>query len=85
MMGLIGPFLQIRAEAQAAAKPVFQLLDEEETATKQTSADLDGDVQFDQVNFAYPTRPDVSALRDLNIVARRGQTTALVGSSGSGK
>lgn len=93
MMGLIGPFLQIRAEAQAAAKPVFQLLDEVEVSNfverdasmKQTSVNLDGSIHFDQVNFAYPTRSDVPVLRDLNIVARRGQTTALIGSSGSGK
>ncbi|CAF1366886.1 unnamed protein product [Rotaria sordida] len=47
--------------------------------------DINGDIQFENINFAYPTRPDILALRDLNLIARAGETTALVGSSGSGK
>ncbi|CAF1265949.1 unnamed protein product [Rotaria sp. Silwood1] len=47
--------------------------------------DLNGDIQFDNVSFAYPARPDILALRDLTLVARAGEITALVGSSGSGK
>lgn len=47
-------------------------------------ADLDGDIEFHNVNFAYPVRPDVPVLRNLNLVARAGETTALVGASGCG-
>lgn len=46
---------------------------------------LNGDIKFDQVNFAYPARTEVSVLNNLSLTARAGQTTALVGSSGSGK
>jgi ATP-binding cassette subfamily B protein len=42
-----------------------------------------GDIVFAGVRFAYGTGPDV--LRDLSFVARAGHTTALVGSTGSGK
>jgi subfamily B ATP-binding cassette protein MsbA len=42
-----------------------------------------GEVVFDKVTFAY--RPDEPVLRDLNLVARAGQVTALVGHSGGGK
>ena len=48
-------------------------------------SDVNGDIEFDHVNFTYPARKGVSALRDLSIIARAGQTTALVGTSGSGK
>lgn len=46
---------------------------------------IDGDIKFDQVNFTYPTRPDVSVLRNLTLLVRAGQTTALVGYSGCGE
>jgi ABC-type multidrug transport system fused ATPase/permease subunit len=53
--------------------------------TGNRSPDVDGDIQFDNVSFAYPARQDVSVLRGLIMVARKGETTALVGCSGSGK
>jgi ATP-binding cassette subfamily B (MDR/TAP) protein 1 len=47
--------------------------------------DINGDIEFDNVNFIYPSRKDVSVLRNLSLTARAGHTTALVGSSGCGK
>lgn len=44
-----------------------------------------GEVEFKHVDFSYPSRPDVSVFRDLNLRARAGKTLALVGPSGSGK
>ncbi|CAF5028770.1 unnamed protein product, partial [Rotaria sp. Silwood1] len=46
---------------------------------------INGDIQFDNVNFMYPSRKDTPVLRNLSLIARAGQTTALVGSSGCGK
>ena len=46
------------------------------------SIDIDGDIQFENVNFSYQARKDVSVLHDLTLIARVGETTALVGSSG---
>lgn len=46
---------------------------------------INGDIKFDNVNFVYPSRPDAPVLRNLSLIARAGQTTALVGSSGCGK
>ncbi|KAK1297508.1 putative multidrug resistance protein [Acorus calamus] len=46
---------------------------------------LDGRVEFRDVHFAYPARPDVAILRGLNLSAEAGKSTALVGRSGSGK
>uniref|UniRef100_A0A452HWX5 ABC transporter domain-containing protein n=1 Tax=Gopherus agassizii TaxID=38772 RepID=A0A452HWX5_9SAUR len=40
---------------------------------------------FKKVMFNYPTRPDVQVLQGLNINVEKGQTLALVGSSGCGK
>lgn len=46
---------------------------------------LNGEVCFENVTFAYPSRPDQVILRDFNLTLKPGQTVALVGSSGSGK
>ncbi|CAF3082654.1 unnamed protein product [Rotaria sp. Silwood2] len=46
---------------------------------------IHGDIEFDNVNFVYPSRKDVSVLRNFSFIARAGQTTALIGSSGCGK
>lgn len=44
-----------------------------------------GEVSFKDVRFRYPTRPEVSVLRGIDLDVRSGQTVALVGSSGCGK
>ncbi|HET7409364.1 MAG TPA: ABC transporter transmembrane domain-containing protein, partial [Paracoccaceae bacterium] len=44
-----------------------------------------GRVEFDGVTFAYGSRPDVSALRDVALTIEPGETVALVGPSGAGK
>ncbi len=46
---------------------------------------INDDIQFDAVHFTYPSRKNVSVLRNLSLIARAGQTTALVGSSGCGQ
>ena len=40
---------------------------------------------LNEVVFSYPSRPDIPVLRGLSLEVKKGQTLALVGSSGSGK
>ncbi|WOL17145.1 ABC transporter B family member 19 [Canna indica] len=44
-----------------------------------------GEIELRHVDFAYPSRPDVSIFKDFNLRIRAGQSQALVGASGSGK
>lgn len=47
--------------------------------------ELVGEIRFDNVCFAYPSRPDQMVLHKFNLTIKPGQTVALVGTSGSGK
>lgn len=42
-------------------------------------------VTFEQVSFAYPSRPDDTVINDLSFTVEPGETVALVGPSGAGK
>jgi ATP-binding cassette subfamily B (MDR/TAP) protein 1 len=44
-----------------------------------------GEITFENVDFNYPSRPDVQVIKDLSLTFPAGKTTALVGASGSGK
>lgn len=46
---------------------------------------LEGNVKFNGVMFNYPTRPNIPVLQGLSFEVKKGQTLALVGSSGCGK
>ncbi|KGO69061.1 hypothetical protein PEX1_025540 [Penicillium expansum] len=45
----------------------------------------EGTIEFKDVHFRYPTRPDQPVLRGLNLTVKPGQYIALVGPSGCGK
>lgn len=46
---------------------------------------VNGTIEFRDVHFRYPTRPEQPVLRGLNLTVKPGQYVALVGASGCGK
>ncbi|PKA63590.1 Putative multidrug resistance protein [Apostasia shenzhenica] len=47
--------------------------------------EVKGEVEFREVNFAYPARPETGVLKRFSLKVTAGSTVALVGGSGSGK
>ncbi|KAJ0263269.1 ABC transporter B family member 2 [Hirschfeldia incana] len=89
-LGQAAPGVSAFVRAKAAAYPIFQMI-ERDTAAK-TNAEsgrrlskVDGHIQFTDVTFSYPSRPEVVIFDKLNLAIPAGQTVALVGGSGSGK
>ncbi|XP_034103967.1 multidrug resistance protein homolog 65 isoform X1 [Drosophila albomicans] len=85
------PFLESFATARGCAANLFKVIDLQSkidplsTDGKLLNYGLRGDVEFQDVFFRYPSRPEIIVHRGLNIKIRAGQTVALVGSSGCGK
>ena len=76
--------------AAGAAERLFELLAIEPEIQVVSNPELlpepaRGRVQFDAVNFSYPTRPEITALGEFSFVAEPGETVAIVGPSGAGK
>lgn len=61
------------------------LIDGTTTTEGQTFTTIPGDLEFKNVEFAYPSRPEVVVLKSFSLRIPTNKHTALVGLSGSGK
>ena len=78
------------SQASGAASRLIELLQEKpDIAAPEHPIALPtppkGKIEFDHVQFAYPTRPTLSALKGLNLTVSPGERVAIVGASGAGK
>lgn len=69
---------------------VFEIIDRVPTIDPDDNAALKppnvyGSIELKNVDFCYPTRPDMMVLSNFNLKVTGGQTVAVVGVSGSGK
>jgi ATP-binding cassette subfamily B protein len=88
--GSIGSFADLYSNLQrsiGATQRVRELLAEPGETLDEVKRDtrFRGDVVFDAVGFAYPSRPQSQVLKDLSFTVAAGRVVALVGPSGSGK
>jgi ATP-binding cassette subfamily B protein len=98
---MLGMLIMMGQRASASAKRIYEVLDERPTIVDRPGAvnlvDCKGDVEFDDVSFAYAGDSRLSGpgedgddeprrvLRDFTLHLHPGETVALVGRTGSGK
>uniref|UniRef100_A0A3Q3EQS3 ATP-binding cassette, sub-family B (MDR/TAP), member 4 n=1 Tax=Labrus bergylta TaxID=56723 RepID=A0A3Q3EQS3_9LABR len=89
-IGQTSPNIQTFASARGAAHKVYSIIDQQPNIDSYSEAGfkpdfIKGDIEFKNINFNYPSRPDLKVLNNLSLSVKSGQTIALVGSSGCGK
>ncbi len=77
--------LQKSVGATESLMKIIETKNEKELLTGYLRPIISGAVSFENVNFSYPQRPDVSVLKSITLASKANQTIALVGSSGAGK
>lgn len=90
--GSIGGVADIFGRVQKAIGATENLFDIMEETAEPIRVDgppvelhLQGAITFDNVNFAYPSRPDKMVLNGMNLDIKAGEKVAFVGPSGAGK
>lgn len=89
-LGQAAPDITAFIRAKTAAYPIFEMI-ERNTARTSSSKNgrkldkVEGHIQFKDVSFSYPSRPDMMIFNKLYLNIPAGKIVALVGGSGSGK
>lgn len=83
IVNFVNQFSQLERSLVAGSR-VFELLDQQgEPVSEHRIERYEGNVVFENVSFAY--KNDEYVLKNLNFEAKKGETVALVGHTGSGK
>ncbi|OWZ19483.1 ABC transporter [Phytophthora megakarya] len=77
-------------KAQQSAENIFKIIDrvpliDALSTSGHTPSPVSGSLEFHDVHFAYPSRPEAPIYQGYNLKIAPGQTIALVGASGCGK
>ncbi|XP_042438125.1 ABC transporter B family member 2-like [Zingiber officinale] len=89
-LGLAAPNISTFLRARTAAYSIFEMI-ERNTVNKVSAKtgrklhSVNGHIKFANVQFSYPSRPDVLIFSGFNLDIPSGKIVALVGGSGSGK
>ncbi|ORX41563.1 P-loop containing nucleoside triphosphate hydrolase protein [Piromyces finnis] len=89
MLSACSSYLTAFTQAVGAASKLFSIIERKpETDADQgeiPNHSIKGSIEFRNVHFTYPSRPDIEILKGISFTCKPGKTIALVGSSGSGK
>ncbi|RWR74321.1 ABC transporter [Cinnamomum micranthum f. kanehirae] len=84
------PNVRYLSEAIAAASRIFKMVDKHPTIDPDDERgmileEVRGEIEFKNIDFAYPSRPDFPVLEGFSLRVMPGETLGVVGGSGSGK
>lgn len=84
------PNLTAITEAKVAATRIFEMIDrtpaiDTEDKMGKALSYVRGEIEFKDIYFCYPSRPDTPVFQGLNLRFPAGKSVGLVGGSGSGK
>ncbi|KAA8529665.1 hypothetical protein F0562_034235 [Nyssa sinensis] len=84
------PNISFITEAAAAASSISEMIDrmpliDSGDEKGETLENLRGEIEFKEVDFSYPSRPNTQILQGFNLKVEAGKTVGLAGESGSGK
>ncbi|KAM3615029.1 uncharacterized protein V6R79_022403 [Siganus canaliculatus] len=90
ILGQTSPNIQSFANARGAAHKIYSIIDQKPNIDSYSQSGfkpdvIKGNIEFKNIHFSYPSRPDAKVLSGLSLSVTCGQTIALVGSSGCGK
>lgn len=87
--GMAGVYTRLQKTIGAAEKLLLLLDEPTENTDEEYEPDpvniLHGQITFDRVEFKYPSRDEITVLKDVSFTIDPGQQIALVGPSGAGK
>lgn len=92
--GSMGSFPELYANVQkavGATERVIEILEENKEdvsiypEANEIKEKIKGNLTFEQVRFAYPSRDEITVLKDISFSANAGEKIAIVGPSGTGK
>lgn len=88
-LGGAGPAINSINVAKTTGALVFGIIDRQVQINQDdpnaVNHNLEGEIEFKNVTFYYPTRTESPVMIDFSHTFKKGQTTAIVGPSGSGK
>jgi ATP-binding cassette subfamily B multidrug efflux pump len=83
-IGLTASMIQRAAASQKRINEFLQIEPTIQNTAKLTNIVLQGNISFENVDFIYP-HTGIHALKDFNLLIKKGEKVAIVGRTGSGK
>ena len=89
-IGMATANIKAVAEGKVAGKMAYEIIERTpkillDNPYAKPVGDLRGHIEFRNVTFTYPSRPEQKILDNFSATFEAGKTTAIVGASGSGK
>jgi len=86
-IGWVTNMIQRASAAQKRINAIFEIVPEimDTEACDHTISSISGELEFQNISFAYPTNPDHPVLKQVSFHVSKGEKLAIIGATGSGK